>query len=132
MAEISKEFKILLLINIVVAFVYGVLYTFLPNVVYSLNDAPYFDNHFWRLFGGVLIGIGITTLLGLKKGDWDSMKLYVLYAIIFLIITGIINVTSTIYITRSATNMIFHWIDNIVIIVFAVIDSFFYWKEEKK
>jgi hypothetical protein len=132
MAEISKAFKILLLINVIVAFVYGILYTFLPNVVYSLNDAPYFDNHFWRLFGGVLIGIGITTSLGLKKGDWDSMKLYVLYAIIFLIITGLINITSTIYITRSLTNMLFHWLDNIVIIAFAIIDSFFYWKEEKK
>lgn len=132
MAEISKEFKLLLLINVIIAFVYGILYTFLPNIVYSLNDAPYFDNHFWRLFGGVLIAIGIITLLGLKKGDWDSMKLFVLYAIIFLIITGLINVTSTIYITRSATNLIFHWLDNVVIIAFAVIDAFFYMREEKK
>jgi hypothetical protein len=132
MAEFSKEMKFVLIINLIVAFAYGIMYTFLPETVYSLNDAPYFDPHFWRLFGGVLIAMGIPVLLGLIKGDWDYIKLFFLFAIIFLIMNILVNLTSIIYVTRSATNLIFHWLDNIVIIVMIVLDIFFYLREEKK
>jgi len=132
MAEFSKEMKIVLIINLIVAFVYGIMYVFLPDTVYSLNDAPYFDPHFWRLFGGALIAIGIPVLFGIIKGDWDYIKSLFQYAIILLIILAVVNLTSNIYVTRSATNLVFHWLDTIVIIVLAVFNTFFYLREEKK
>lgn len=132
MAEFSKEMKIVLIINMIVAVVYGIMYVFLPEAVYSLNDAPYFDPHFWRLFGGVLIAMGFPVLLGILKGDWDYIKLFFLYAIVGLIIMALVNITSNIYVTRSATNLVFHWLDTIVIIVLIVFDTFFYLREEKK
>jgi len=132
MAEFSKEMKIVLIINMIVAFAYGIMYVFLPETVYSLNDAPYFDPHFWRLFGGALIAMGIPVLLGIIKGDWDYIKLFFLFAIIFLIITALGNIISNIYVIRSATNLIFHWLDTIVILVVLVLDIFFYLREEKK
>lgn len=132
MAEFSKEMKIVLIINMIVAFVYGIMYVFLPEAVYSLNDAPYFDPHFWRLFGGVLIAMGIPILLGIIKGDWDYIKLFYLFAIIALIIMALVNLTSNIYVTRSATNLVFHWLDTIVMIVLIVFNVFFYLREEKK
>jgi len=132
MAEFSKEMKIVLIINMIVAFVYGIMYLFLPEAVYSLNDAPYFDPHFWRLFGGVLIAMGIPILLGIIKGDWDYIKLFYLYAIISLSIMALVNLTSNIYVTRSATNLVFHWLDTIVMIVLIVFNAFFYLREEKK
>ena len=132
MAELSKEMKIVLFINMLVAFIYGIIYVFLPDTVYSLNDAPYFDPHFWRLFGGVLISMGIPILLGIIKGDWDEIKFFYLYAIILLTILALVNLTSNIYLTRSATNIGFHWLDTIVIIILGVFDTFFYLREEKK
>ncbi|NVM46537.1 MAG: hypothetical protein HWN79_16645 [Candidatus Lokiarchaeota archaeon] len=108
------------------------MYVFLPEDVYSLNDAPDFDPHFWRLFGGALIAIGIVVLLGIIKGDWDNIKMLFLFAIILLIILALINITSNIYVTRSATNLIFHWLDTIVIIAICVFNIFFYLREEKK
>ncbi|MHA1670484.1 MAG: hypothetical protein ACTSV5_07870 [Promethearchaeota archaeon] len=132
MAEYSKEMKIVLIINLIVTFVYGIMYVFLPEAVYTLNEAPYFDPHFWRLFGGVLIAIGISILLGIIKGDWDYIKLFFLYAIIMLIILVLVNITSNIYVTRSATNLVFHWLDTIVMIVLVVFNTLFYLREEKK
>ena len=132
MAEFSKEMKIVLIINMIVAFVYGIMYVFLPETVYSLNDAPYFDPHFWRLFGGALIAMGIPVLLGIINGDWDYIKLFFQYAIIALIIFVLVNVTSIIYVTRSATNLIFHWLDTIVMTVLIVFNTYFYLREEKK
>ena len=132
MAEFSKEMKIVLIINMIVAFVYGIMYVFLPETVYSLNDAPYFDPHFWRLFGGALIALGIPVLLGIIKGDWDYIKLFFLFAIILLIILVLVNLASNIYVIRSATNLVFHWLDTIVMIVLVVFNTFFYLREEKK
>ncbi len=132
MAEFSKEMKIVLIINMIVAFVYGIMYVFLPEAVYSLNDAPYFDPHFWRLFGGALFATGFPVLLGLIKKEWDYIKLIFLFSIILLIILALVNITSNIYVTRSATNLVFHWLDTIVMIVLIVFNTFFYLREEKK
>jgi len=122
----------MLIVDIIVAFVYGILYVFLPHIVYSTNDAPYYDPHFWRLFGGVILGIGIVAVFALLKGDWDHIKFFIFYTIIFLIITGIINLTSAIYVTRSVINLGFHWLDNILIILLAILNAFFYIREGKK
>lgn len=132
MGELSKSFKIMLLVDMLVGFIYGILYVFLPDFIYSTNDAPYYDPHFWRLFGGVILGIGIMVLYALKLNDWDQIKFFVLNTIVFLIITVIINLASAAFITRSATNLIFHWVDNIVMIVLIVFNGYFYMKEDKK
>ncbi len=132
MAEMSREYKILLIVHIIVAFIYGIMYLFLPETVYSVNEAPFFDPHFWRLFGGILFAIGIAGIVGLKMGDWEKIKLLMLYAITFLIILILVNLTSNTYIIRTATNLVFHWLDTTVMIVLLIFDIFFYIREEKK
>ncbi len=132
MAEMSREYKILLIVHIIVAFIYGIMYLFLPETVYSVNEAPFFDPHFWRLFGGILFAIGIAGIVGLKMGDWEKVKLLMLYAITFLIILILVNLTSNTYIIRTATNLVFHWLDTTVMIVLLIFDIFFYIREERK
>ena len=132
MAEISKLFKIMLIIDLIVAFVYGILYIFLPDVVYNLNDAPFYDPHFWRLFGGAILTLGIGVIFSLIMNEWEKIKLFVLVTIIFLIITAIGNISSALYVTRSPTNLVFHWLDTIIIIILIVLNGFFFMKENKE
>jgi predicted membrane-bound spermidine synthase len=132
MAEISKLFKIMLIIDVIVAFVYGILYFFVPNIVYDLNDAPFYDPHFWRLFGGAILSLGIGAILSLIIKEWEKIKLFVLVTIIFLIITAIGNISSALYLTRSPTNLVFHWLDTIIIIILIVLNGFFFIKESKE
>jgi len=132
MSEFSKQMKIVLIINMIVGLVYGIIYAFFPEGLSSLNDAPYFDPHFWRLFGAILIAIGIVVLLGILNGDWDHVKLLYQFAILVLFGFAIVNLTSNIYLIRSATNLIFHLFDTIVILLLLVFDLFFYVREEKK
>ena len=132
MAEVSKEMKIVLIINVIVGLIYGILHVFFPEGVHSLDDAPFFDPHFWRLFGGALIAIGIAILLGILNGEWDNIKIIIQFVIIFLIIVALVNFTSGIYITRSTINEIFHLFDNIVVILLLLLDILFYLREEKK
>ena len=132
MAELSKEYKILLIIHVIIAFIYGIMYLFFTEMIYTANDAPFFDPHFWRIFGGLMLALGIAGIIGLRMGDWDKIKLLMIFAIIFLIILIIVNITSNIYSVRSATNLIFHWFDTSLMIVLVVVDIIFYMREEKK
>ncbi|MFX0076731.1 MAG: hypothetical protein ACFE96_14905 [Candidatus Hermodarchaeota archaeon] len=103
-----------------------------PEGMHALDDAPFFDPHFWRLFGGALTAIGIAFLLGFLDGEWTRIKILFQFAIIFLIIIALVNFTSAVYLTRSATNEIFHLFDNIVTILLLVLNIVFYLREEKK
>ncbi len=132
MAVISKEMKIVLIINVIVGLIYGILHVFFPEGVHALDDAPFFDPHFWRLFGGALIAIGIAILLGIFNGEWERIKILVQFVIIYLIIIALVNFTSSIYVTRSVTNELFHLFDNIVTILLLLLDILFYLREEKK
>lgn len=132
MAEMSKGLKILLGINIIVALIYGIMYLFFPEIIYAINEAPYFDPHFWRLWGGVCMTLGIVAIFGLVKGDWIYFKLLFFFAICFLFVTFIINITTALYLPRSPVNLMYHWIDNIIIILIAIIDIIFYSREEKR
>jgi hypothetical protein len=131
-AEISKLFKIILIIDVIVALVYGILYIFLPEVVFALNDAPFYDPHFWRLFGGAILSLGIGSILSLIIKEWEKIKLFFLTTIIFLIITAIGNISSALYTTRSIINLGFHWLDTILIIILVIVNGFFFLREEKK
>jgi DMSO reductase anchor subunit len=122
----------MLIIDIIIAFIYGILYVFLTEIVYSMNDAPYFDPHFWRLFGGAILTIGIVAIYAFIKKEWNDIKSFVFYVLVFLIVIGIINITSAIYVTRSMTNLGFHWLDTILIILLAILNGFFYMRENKK
>jgi hypothetical protein len=132
MAEISKEMKIVLIINMLVALIYGIIHLLFPEGMHTLDDAPFFDPHFWRLFGGALTAIGIAFLLGILNGEWNNIKILFQFAIIYLIIIALVNFTSSLYATRSVTNEIFHLFDNIVTILLLILDIFFYQREEKK
>lgn len=132
MVEISKEMKIVLVINMIVALVYGIIHLLFPESIHTLDDAPFFDPHFWRLFGGALTAIGIAFLLGLLKGEWNNIKVLSQLAIIYLIIIALVNLTSGIYLTRSITNEIFHLFDNIVTILLLILNIIFYLREEKR
>ena len=63
MVEMSKGLKIILIVDIIVAIYYGVMYMLLPELYYSMNDAPAFDLHMWRLFGGTLFVLSIAGII---------------------------------------------------------------------
>ena len=131
MAEMSKEFKILLLANTIVAFIYGFMYLVIPDILSTLIEPTNYDPHFWQLWGGTCISLGILGLIGLKRGDWEKIKILIEFMILWLILALIVNFISLIITTHSAAALASQWLDNIVIIVIIVVDSYFYLREQK-
>ena len=79
-----------------------------------------------------MASLGIGAILSLIIKEWEKIKLFVLVTIIFLIITAIGNISSALYLTRSPTNLVFHWLDTIIIIILIVLNGFFFIKESKE
>ena len=74
MVEMLRGLKIVVIIDIIVAFIYGFLYLLIPEYYAELSDSPTFDIHMWRIVGGTIIVLGIGAIIGLKRSEWESFK----------------------------------------------------------
>jgi len=132
MAEMSKEMKIVLLVNAVVAFIYAFLELIIPEIYYQLTDAPAFDIHFWRTAGGTLLVLGIFAIIGIIRADWEKIKIAFEIAIVFLIMLFILDIVAFITITGSATWITSQVIATIITAILLVLDIYFYLREQKR
>ncbi|MHA1669035.1 MAG: hypothetical protein ACTSV5_00500 [Promethearchaeota archaeon] len=132
MAEFSKFMKVVFYINLIAAFIYGILYLFIPDLYASLIDTPAYDPHFWRLWGGTCLSLGIIGILGLVRNDWAQFKVIIELVILWLLISNILNLASFVYLTRSPTNAISELLDVIVIFFIIVLDTYALLQENKR
>ena len=132
MAEISKEFKILLIIDAIVGFLYGFMFLIIPEYIRDSRGSPYFDPHFWRLFGGTCLAVGILTVLAIMKAEWENMKIAAQFGVIWLIVLSVVDIYSLATISYSTTALMYQWIDNILTFVLTVINILFYLREDKR
>jgi len=131
MAELSKFLKIVLIINLIAALFYGIMYLFLTNLWATLIDPSDFDLHLWRLFGGTCISLGIFGVVGLIRNEWTHLKILFETTILWLIVVDILNIISLIQIPRSPTNLVSQVTDVIVIFILIILDIIAYFKENK-
>lgn len=99
--EVSKGFKILVIISMVGLFILGSLYSFIPEIYWEWVHWPYQDPVFYRLFGGTLIAGGIAMIFVLREKEWKKIRLFVIFIIVWLSIISIVNVWSIIAIPFS-------------------------------
>ena len=91
MTEIKKLTKIVLIVDAIMWFIFGILLTFLYDM--SMNPEGWTNPYLPRLFGGVNLISAIFAILMLRKKEWEEIKLTFEYFIGLLIVTFIIEVT---------------------------------------
>jgi len=131
MTEISKRMKIVIVVNIVVAFYLGFIYLILPDTLAKLIDATFYDPHKWQVFGGTCIFLGIFCVIGIKKNEWESFKFFFEFIIIWEIMGFILTLVALIAFSLSALEIAYFWFGSVIMIVLIVINTYFYWQEEK-
>jgi len=132
MAELSKFFKIVLIIDILAALIYGILYLFIPEIYAGLIDSPAFDIHFWRLWGVTCTTLGVVGIIGFIRNEWTTLKVIIEFVVLWLILTNIINFISFATIARSPTNLASEWTDVIIILILIVLNFYAYLRENKE
>jgi len=92
MAEISKEAKIIFLINMIVSFIFAFLFLGIPEIYAALTNAPYFSPICWRQLGGTLLLFGIFTIIALIRKEWEQVRIFWELGIGFLIVLVCIDI----------------------------------------
>ena len=131
MTEISKRMKIVISINIIVAFIYGFFYLIITEAYSKLIDAPHYDPGMWQIFGGTLVLLGIFGLIALKKDEWEYFKILVEFVILWDTMVLIINIIGLFTIPSSTVNMANALIAIVLLIVLIILWIYFYIQEGK-
>ena len=131
MVELSKGLKIILIVDIIVAIYYGVMYLLLPELYYQMNDAPAFDLHMWRLFGGTLFVLSIAGIIGLKRGEWEAVKPIMEVVILWLIMVAVLDVVWVLSAGASPTYVRSISTTIVLLIILIIANIYFYQREGK-
>ena len=89
MTEIKKLTKIVLIVDAIMWFIFGVMLTFLYDM--AMNPEGWTNPYFPRMFGGVNFLSAIFAILMLRKKEWEEIKLTFTYLIGLLLSTLIIE-----------------------------------------
>ena len=131
MVEMSKGLKIILIVDIIVAIYYGVMYMLLPELYYQMNDAPAFDLHMWRLFGGTLFVLSIAGIIALKRGEWEAVKPIMEVVILWLIMVAVLDVVWVLSAGASPTYVRSISTTIVLLIILIIANIYFYQREGK-
>jgi len=123
MAEISKEAKIIFLINAIAAFLFAFFFLGIPEIYYDLVGGAYFSPVCWRQLGGMLLIFGIFAILALIRKEWEQVRIFWEFGIAFLIVLICIDIW-------VAINGLFDY-TMIVEIGLVVLNIYFYMRERR-
>jgi hypothetical protein len=129
MIEMTKNLKILLLINAIIGLGFAFFHLAIPFWYLSLIQWPFFDPYYSWAFGGVFLITSSFILFVLKKDDWHRGKTVFEITIAWEILILVLNVISLIFIPAPLDSIITTWIYNIVFIILIVINLKFYSKK---
>jgi len=131
MAEVTKEVKIVLIIDVIASLIFTFLYLVIPEIYASLVDPLVFDPYYWRAFGGTLLALAIMALVALKRAEGEQVKFMIEFAILWCIIILCLNIWELIVLPLSPTYTQTTWFDSILLIVLIILNAYFYNRDLK-
>ena len=130
MTEVSKEVKVVFLINALFAFLYAFFFLIIPEIYLELSDTPdiLFSPVTWRQLGAAFLALGIFFVLAVKRADWEKVKLFWEFGIFFLISILIIGIWAAIAFPGSADYQETDRIDVLIPFMLSVLNIYFYYR----
>ena len=125
MTEITKKFKILLLINAIIGLSFAFFYLVVPYYYLSLIEWPFFDPYYSWAFGGVFLIFSSFLLRSIKQNHWEKCKSVLEITIAWQILILILNIISLIFIPTPIISIITIWISNLMFITLIGLNFYF-------
>ena len=126
MAEISKETKIILWINMIASFVFAFFFLGIPEIYRDLTGTTtdIFSPVCWRQLGGTIVLLGIFSIIALLRKEWEQIRIFWEFGIAFLIVQLALDIWGTfVYLKFDYTG--------IVEIALIAINIIFYLRERR-
>jgi hypothetical protein len=131
MGEISKPFKIFLIIAGIIALIFAIIYLIIPELYLSSIDWPYYDPFYSRYAGIVSLVISIFIFVAIKRGEWEKIQLYMEMCITYLLFVIFLTIWALIVVSQSPTSVINSIFTMVIFIILDVVAIYFYVKERK-
>ena len=132
MAELSKLLKIVLILNIIAALIYGILFLFIPEIYAAMIESPSFSLQFWRLWGLTCFILGIMGIIGFLRNDWIQLKILLEFTILWLLGMNVLNLIYLFDPGHTPTSFTSEVIDVIIIFILIALDIYSYLRENKE
>ena len=128
MVGITKNLKIVLVINAVIDLCFAFFYLAISQLYLSLIEWPFYDPYYSWAFGGIFLILSIFILLSLKQNNWEKIKTILQVLIAWQLMILVLNVISLILIPSPIISIITIWIYNITLILLVIANILFYMK----
>ena len=131
MAELSKEVKIVFIINAISAFIYAFLFLVIPDTYAQVMEEAIYNPISYRQVGASLLILGIGNVLAIKRDDLEKAKLFWEIGIIYVILMLIVGIWGAFALPGTAAGQAGTWIANTILIVLSVLNIYVYYRETK-
>ncbi len=126
MAELSKGGKIIYMINAIVAFIFTVLFLVIPEIYADFMNSSFYCPITWRQLGGSILVLGVFSVVGLLRKEWEHVRIVWELGILWLIVLLCIDIWGMVAITGLFDYVI------VIIVILIVVNVFFYVRERGK
>lgn len=132
MAEISRNMKILFIVDAIICFIYAIFYLIIPETFSQIVEYGYFDPVYWRHFGATALVIGLFCLIAVRRANWEQVKVILEIGIVWVISILGIAIWEYIFIPATAIGRANTLFIIILLIVVICINIYFYIQEAKR
>jgi len=131
MTEIKKITKITLtwygVAGLLFAFMYLVISDF---YFYTIVQWPYNDPVGFWISGGVMLVLGITSIIAIFKKEWEEIKLFFLFSMMWLAYMIIMNIVAVAILSIPETPLM-TMITNIILLTFNLVLAIVCWMKQR-
>jgi len=126
--ELSKGLKILLILEFIIAYIYGITYLFFTEWYIEFVDWPFNDPIVGRMLGVSLMTYGTCSLIAFLRKNWNTAKIVIELQIFWHVLALIVVIGGSI-VLNIIEDM---WIFIVILSPFLVAFLYFYITEEKR
>lgn len=125
MAELSKQAKIIYLVNAIVSFIFMFFFLVIPEIYADWINPPEFCSISWRQLGGSLLVLGVFSVVGLLRKEWEHVRIVWELGILWLIVILCIDFWGMVAVAGSFDFTV------IIELILIVVNIFFYIRERR-
>lgn len=130
MTEIQKLTKITLLLDALAGFIFAFLYLVIPDIfIYGLTQWPFNDPVYFRYFGGTLLLLGLVSLIAYFKKEWEEVKLFFEFALLFILMIVIMSSLELALLTLPVIAFMNSLFSTFLVIIYLVLGTYCWMKQ---
>ena len=126
MPPISNGLKYILIAFTVFCFVFMPFFLIFTEGFSLATQWPWLDPFFGRTYGVLLLALGISSILAILKKEWERIKIYIEFLMLWMVFVIILTVVATLIVSFSMVSLVLILVQAGLLSTFLLIFLFYY------